>query len=213
MIEFSSLLIQLAHVELAGAIPLSNCSLLCQQNEIVQSNVCIGYSNVPFMQVLCLVSIAVSWVRPAVHVVKQTMRQVMEKRQILIPQTLNTLLQVSKLDYSAWVHGKAGHGHGHGHRTPDMDTDMVAEIYSPKTIYIIIIISLTPNANNNCYFIDETNANNNYTAKYRNSIKIDSSSVQKQLHKRHTNSKLQIQTKLSTKQIQMTRLKQFFVHY
>ena len=57
----------------------------------------------------------------------------------------------------------------------DTDTDMVAEIYSPKTIYIIIIISLTPNANNNCnyyYFIDETNASNNYTAKYRKLMSV-----------------------------------------
>ena len=67
-------------------------------------------------------------------------------------------------------------------RTPDMDTDMVAEIYSPKTIYIIIIISLTPNANNNC-FIDETNNlnlcqyKNSYTQKtqvqYKNSYTND----------------------------------------
>ena len=55
-------------------------------------------SNVPFcMQVQCLVSIIVNLVRSVVHVVKQTMRQAMEKRQILIPRTMNTLLQASKL--------------------------------------------------------------------------------------------------------------------
>ncbi len=65
------------------------------------SQICALDSNVPFMQVLCLVS--VSWVRSVVHVMKQTMRQVMEKRQMFIPRTLNTLLQASKLDYSVYM--------------------------------------------------------------------------------------------------------------